>query len=150
MKNLANNYLSKKLIAFLTIGIIFFGVLSITTMQHETGMTMDSSSPAISQTSDCSDSHTAQTCVDFHLGIMQNLSSASFGSLGLKLILTLIISFVGLFLLSLFKTSTYSYHLSRIRLRQLYEKTVFAFTRQLGHWLSLFEKRDPAYAFIIT
>jgi hypothetical protein len=148
MKYLGNHNLTKTILSFLAIGVMSFGVLSIITMNHE--MVMVSTSPSVSQNSNCSDSHDAQSCLDYHLGIMHNLSTATHGSLGLQLIPLLLFSFIGLLALALFKLLEYGYVCQRIRFRQLYEKTITAFARQLGYWLTLFEKRDPPYAFVLA
>jgi len=148
MKYLGNNKLARTALSLLAVGIMSFGVLSIITMNHE--MVMVSAGSSVSQSSNCSDSHDTQSCLDYHLGIMHNLSTATHGSLDLQLISLLLFSFIGLLALVLFKLLEYGYTLKRIRFRQLYEKTITAFARQLGHWLTLFEKRDPSCAFILA
>jgi Tfp pilus assembly protein PilV len=148
MKYLGDNTLARTALSLLAVGIMSFGVLSIITMNHE--MNMTSTGSMVSQSSNCSDSHDAQSCLDYHLGIMHNLSTATHGNLDLQLISLLLFSFVGLLALALFKLLEYGYTRQRIRLRQLYEKTITAFALQLGNWLTLFEKRDPSYAFVLA
>jgi hypothetical protein len=150
MKYLGNNNLARTILSLLAVGIMSFGVLSIVTMNHEMGMT--GASPLISQSNNCSDSHEAESCISFHLGIMQNLSSATGSNLSPQLmsLLFLLVSFIGFLVFALFKILGYYYIRHRIRLRQLYEKTITAFARQLGYWLTLFEKRDPSYVFVMA
>jgi len=148
MKYLGDNNLARTALSLLAVGIMSFGVLSIVTMSHE--MAMVSTGTSVSQSNNCSDSHGAQSCFDYHLGIMHNLSTATYGSLDVRLISLLLFSFIGLLALALFKLLEYGYTLKRIRFRQLYEKTVMAFTLQLGYWLTLFEKRDPSYVYVLA
>ena len=147
MNYLGNNKLMRIMLSFLAIGIISFGVISIVVMNHE--MDMAVSGLAISPNDSCTDSHDAQPCVSYHLGIMHNLSEAVYGngSLGLGLVFLTLFTFVGFLALTLFKISGYWFVRHRFRLRYLYEKTITAFARQLGYWLTLFEKRDPSFAF---
>lgn len=148
MKYLGNNTLARTALSLLAVGIMSFGVLSIITMNHE--MVMVSTGSGVSQSSNCSDSHDAQSCLNYHLGIMHNLSTATHGNLDPQLISLLLFSFIGLLALDLFKLLEYGYIRQRIRFRQLYEKTVTTFALQLGHWLTLFEKRDPSCVFIMA
>ncbi len=148
MKFLGNINLARTAISLFAIGVMLFGVLSIAVMEHRMGMVENC--PVISQVNGCSGSHQGETCVSYHLGIMQSLSSASCSSLDIRMLSLLFTYFIGLVIFSLFKIFEYSYLRHRIRLKQLYEKTIFAFTLQLGYWLTLLEKRDPAYAFALT
>jgi len=148
MKYLGNNNLARTALSLLAVGIMSFGVLSIITMNHE--MAETGSCQAISQNCNCATPQDSGTCLSYHLGIMHNLSAATHGSLGLKLVSLLLFSFIGLLALALFKFLEYSYIRHRIRLKSLYEKTIMAFALQLGNWLTLFEKRDPSYAFVLA
>jgi len=148
MKYLGNNNFARFVLSLLAVGIMSFGVLSIVTMNHQ--MAEMGSCQAISQNCNCATPQDSGTCVSYHLGIMHNLSAATHGSLGLQLISLLLFSFVGLLVLSLFKSLEYFYIRHRIRLRYLYEETVTVFARELGYWLTLLEKRDPSYAFVLA
>lgn len=148
MNYLGNNSLARVVLCLLAVGIMSFGVLSIFTMDHE--MAVAGMGPIIAQNNTCPNPYGSQGCVSYHLGIMQNLSAATHGSLGLKLAQLIMGSFTGLLALALVKILAYSYTRQRIRLRQLYEKTVLAFALQLGNWLTIFEKRDTSCAFALA
>lgn len=148
MKHLNNNNLKRILLPLLATGLIFFGVLSIVSMKHE--MTMPTMGVVLSQNSDCSNSASTQACINYHFGVLKNLSTATHSSMGLKFISLLALVLSGLLIFALFKVLDYFYTSHRIRLRQLYEKTITAFAQQLGNWLTLLEKRDPSYAFSLA
>lgn len=142
MKYLGNNNLKRIALSLLAVGIMSFGVLGIITMNHE----MD----GMGMAGNCSDFYDATACINYHLDIMQTLSAASQSSLGLRSISLFLFFFIALWAVALFKILEYCHTRHRILLRQLYEKIVTIFALQLGHWLTLFEKRDLSCAFAIV
>lgn len=77
------------------------------------------------------------SCVDHCVSAMQNFSQSLPAGAGIKLfLLSAFALFLGL-LSGLFQKVLVDHKLPKSRLRQLYQKSLAAFSRQLGRWLIL-------------
>jgi hypothetical protein len=133
-------------IIFLMLAAFGFYTTSILTMQSGDKM-VDTCAVVSTQGSQ---SQSPDACVSYHLGLLHNLSEAPFSGLIAQLLV------LSLFVLTFFTLFSLFIHLklyfSRLqnRYKELTEKTLAVFYTQLGFWLVLFQKRDPAYAYMTT
>ncbi len=149
MKYLGNNIIIRSIFAALALGILAVGIISLATMSHS-GMMNSVSCPVASSSQDCSQPNTANTCVDYHLGIIQNLTNVTPCNAGVELFGFLLASLLIFTVFGILNFPSSLYSRIKIQLRQFLEKTIFAFQRQLGFWLAIIEKRDPVYAFVLA
>jgi len=133
----------RTIITIFAVLVSIIGVLSIITMNHK--MVMNGMGTVITQIGNCATSHSTTECVNYHLGIMHNLSSAHMQNADVVLSVLLAAVVFSFFLQNFFLSNRVNY--MRTRWKQLREKTIFAFTKQLGFWLIFFQKRDPRGSF---
>jgi hypothetical protein len=149
MKFLGNNPIARTILAALTLGVLSVGIISLATMNHDR-MMASADCPVAVNGGDCSQPKDSGVCLDYHLGVMQNLANAipnNIGATMLGLMLFVLLAFVAFGLLD--STNLY-YSRIRIRLKQLFEETVGVFQNQLGFWIAVTQKKDPSCAFALV
>ncbi len=147
MKYSIKNNWAQAIFIFFVIGVLSFGILGILSMNHD--LSTAGISPVINaQDSGCGDSHPANLCIEYHLGIMRNFSQITKEGLSIQFL----VSFLGLLAVfaafGLIQNSEKIYSRLRLYFKLSPERSIQAFFIQLGYWLVLFEKRDPFYAFV--
>ena len=127
--------------------ILSVGVISVSAMNHE-GSLMSSNCPVTMDSNGCAEQPADNNlCINYHLGLLQNFSNAlpkDFGFKTFGIILAAVLVFAVFGLLAWLPKF---FLLLKIRLRRLLEETIGVFYKQLGFWLDIIQKRDPAYAF---
>lgn len=149
MKFFGDNPIIRTILAALTLGVLTIGVISMATMNHNAMMAAENC-PISVNGGDCSQPKDSGVCLDYHLGFIQNLANAIPNNIGaniLGLMVFVLLAFVAFGLLD--STNLY-YSRIRIRLKQLFEKTISAFQDQLGFWIAIIQKKDPSYAFALV
>ncbi len=149
MNYLGNNPITRTVLAVLTLGVLSIGIISMATMNHNTMMAAENC-PVSVNGGDCSQPKDSGVCLNYHLGVMQNLANAIPNNIGasiLGLMLFVLLAFVAFGLLD--STNLY-YSRIKVRLRQLFEETVGVFQNQLGFWIAVTQKKDPSYAFALV
>ena len=149
MKYLDNTYLTRAIFATLTLGVFSVTIISMATMNHNVMMTSENCPVSING-GDCSQPKDSGVCLDYHLGIIQNLSNSlpqGFGVEMLGLMLAALLAIVVFGSLN----NTYRYYCRlKTRLKQLLEETAGVFQNQLGFWLTLVQKKDPSHTFALV
>lgn len=144
---MVNSNFAKILVAvtiFITLGI---GVFSMAAMQHRG----DGSGcmTALNHDTGCTAPVESQSCLNFHLNLLQTFSQNHFlGNIGFGIML--FVFSLGLLLLAisnLFADVIKVAGISKVRFRQLLEDTATVFYDNLGYWLLNFAKRDPVHTF---
>lgn len=134
------------LIAFLALAVLSIGVLSVSLIHYQDCME-GTCATSVCQSSDCAapsgDLACINHCVSAVLSSAQSFPANSAASLYLLLLTAVLCS--ALFVLNFNEPN--NHRLSKSRLRQFYELSKTSFFLQLGFWICLIEKRDPAYVF---
>jgi hypothetical protein len=149
MKYLGDNCITRAILATLALGVLSVGIISMTTMSHD-NMMASKNCPISMDGGDCPQSSESSACVDYHLGIMQNLSSALPQNFGAELLGLMLVSLLALAVFGIFDKTYHFYCRLKIRFKQFLEQTLGVFQDQLGFWLAIIQKKDPSYAFTIA
>jgi hypothetical protein len=147
MRPIVNSNFAKVLVGitiFITLGI---GIFSMAAMQHKGDS--GSSMATMSHAPGCSAPFESQSCLSFHLEMLQHFSqNLSTGGIGLGITVLVLCLALLLFAISdLFFDVNRFAGIFKVRLRQLLEDISTVFYDSLGRWLSMFEKRDSAHIF---
>lgn len=147
MKIFLNNKLVKGLFVILFIVGVFGAVsVSMATMDHDKGVAENCHGPVVSQ--NCSQPVDAGACLDYHLGIIHNLSLANITNASAQFLILLLVPLLGVLLSALIISKSLNYR-CRMRFRQLFEDIVQVFYRQVGRWLTIRQQKmdaHPAFA----
>lgn len=133
----------KVIVIFVALGLFGFYTASILSMDHNTQSAMDSCTMLMSGGMN---RQNADACVSYHIGLFHNLSEITSRTPGMSLLVLLLavlkVALCGTLwqLLAVFANRLWT----RYRLFLPHLKEIFFI--QLGFWLTLFEKRDPARA----
>jgi hypothetical protein len=150
MKQFDNYNFTRPMVVIIALVMISAGVFSMAAMNHgpnNAGTCMI----GMAEHTGCNNSVQAQTCIEFHFGLLEKFSHGFADRVGLKLLSALLIlGFVYFAVGSLLSLLCNRATILKVRLRQLKDDTVTVFRDNLGFWLSFLEKRDPSYAFIIA
>ena len=140
--SILNNF-KRAMIVLLIVGAFGFYTASILSMHHEDGMMVNCPIGMTQGTAE----QDSTACLSYHLGLMHNLSETSSQNLSTQFLALFLVVLVGFSVLSLKSFIESFYSRLRVRYRRLFEKSSQVFFVQLGFWLTLFEKRDPSFAF---
>lgn len=150
MKNFATSNFTKIIIAMVALVMIGASVFSMAAMNHGP----NNASACIIKTTEhagCANPIQAEACIDFHFSMLEKFSHGFANNVGLKFFFALtVIGFLLFAVHSLLKLLRYKSDILKVRLRYLYNDTISVFWDNLGYWLTIFEKRDPSYAFTIA
>ncbi len=149
MNYLGNNPITRTVLAALTLGVLSVGIISLATMNHDTMMTSQNC-PISVNGGDCSQPKESNVCIDYHLGIIQNLSNIIPQSFGVQLLGLMLVALLTLAVFGSLDSVYRFYCRLKIRFKQLLEETLEVFQNQLGFWLTIVQKRDPSYAFALV
>ncbi|MBL8030261.1 MAG: hypothetical protein JNN11_03365 [Candidatus Doudnabacteria bacterium] len=145
MQQLINSTFSKALFSIIALIIMSASFCSMAAMKHE-----DNTNCMVEMTHDsnCNTSSQSSACLNFHLGLMEKFSHGFADNLGFKFLVSILTLAALLYAAkSLFTLLREQSRILKVRLRQLSENVAGIFQDVFGNWLSLFEKRDPSYAF---
>lgn len=144
---LLNRNIKSTVVVYLAVAVLGISVFGLGLVHHESFME-ESHTLLTCKSIDCGVPVNDISCLDHCISAVQNFIQTAPIVPGVKLSVLLALAlFLGLFF-ALAPNLLNAQKFSKIRLRQLYEESVTAFFDQLGFWLTLFEKRDPSYAFV--
>lgn len=135
--------LKKAILIFLIMGAFGFYTASILTMRHEDGNMVNCSS----ETAQATQTQDPASCLSYHLGLIHNLSEIPSLRLDFQILVLSLAAVVLFAIFSLVSLIENFYSRLKLRCRWLFQKALQIFFVQLGFWLTLFEKRDPSFAF---
>ncbi len=144
------NNIKVAIVAALSFAFLSVGIFSMGLMRHEDSMMSGFSSVLSCNSTDCGMPVNDFSCLDHCISAVQNFTQIIPTNFGVKQSSFLVLALLLCLLSPLLNKLLVDHKLSKSRLRQLYEKSIIAFSKQLGFWLTLFEKRDPASAFAMA
>jgi hypothetical protein len=149
MQQLVNSAFTKIMVSVIALIIMSAGFCSMAAMDH-TAKSI-SCMTTMNHGSGCDTAPQTPSCLDFHFGLMEKISHGFTSNIEFNLFISLLAFALLLFVVSsLFNTLKQRAQILKVRLRQLSENVAGIFQDIFGNWLSLFEKRDPSYAFATT
>jgi len=147
MQNLGFKKLPAALIIFLSIIVFSIGIFGAS-LVHRQKFMEDHNTASVCHTQDCKspvgDPICASNCLSAFESSLQTLPTNIF-----KLISTIFI-FSLLSVVALYFAKGVSFQYCKSFFRKRREKSILSFFVQLGNWLALFEKRDPATVFVLV
>lgn len=147
MQNLGFKKYSALLVITLSIIVFNVGIFGAS-LVHRQGFMEDHNIASVCDTQDCKNSVGDPICASNCLSAFQS-SLQTLPANILKLILTIFIFNLLSVATSCFaKGGSFQYCKSFVRKRR--EKSILSFFTQLGNWLALLEKRDPAIVFALV
>jgi hypothetical protein len=150
MKQLSTYNFTKILVAIVALVMIGASVFSMAAMNHgvdNAGTCMT----GMAEHTGCTNPVQAEACIDFHFSLLEKFSHGFADNVGFKFLSVLVVMGSLLFAAySLLNILRYKSDILKVRLRYLRNDTIAVFQESLGFWLTILEKRDPAYAFVIA
>lgn len=135
-------------VPYLAAAVLSVGIFTAGLMHNEDSMGQEFNIMASCDSAACGMPADDFSCLDHCISAMQNFTQAIPANSALRPLLLLGFGLLAGFLFPFSRRLLIDRKLSKSRLRQLYEKAVLAFARQLGFWLVVFEKRDPSRVFV--
>ena len=135
-------------ISFLVLGLFGFYFVSIVSMDHS-GMDV-SNIDCTYMTNQAMNSTANNICLGYHLGLLDQLGVSVSNHFSVRFLLVALLFVLSAIIQNLTNLLAVFYNRLRIYRNLLYEKIILAFFAQLGFWLTLFEKRDPAEIFTMV
>lgn len=148
MKKFIHNNFIKVFAVIIALTLTSFGIFSMNAMQHTNAGINCAEASAHHSHAGCATPQQTENCVDFHFGLLQKFSHGITENLGFKFILSLLALGILFFVStgSLLSAIRRYAHKLKIRWRQLRNETISIFQDTLGFWLSIIERKEPAYA----
>lgn len=150
MKQIIIHNLTKILVTIVALVLASASVFSMATMNHgpdNAGTCMI----GMTEHAGCTSPMQTGACIEFHFSLLEKFSHGVASNVGFKFFSTL--TAVGFLLFasnSLLKLFQYKANLLKVRLRHLQDDTISVFRDNFGYWLTIFEKRDPSFAFAMA
>lgn len=147
--NRLNTPIFKFIILLLAVGVLSFGAISAINMNHDGDMGHNTC-PVASALNCGLKTNQLNLCVDYHLGMIKTLSTAAPWDGAGGILNLLLIGFMSLLFYILLPRVGLLYSKLKARIKHLSENVVPIFYIQLGYWIGLIEKREPAYSFALV
>lgn len=146
MKFSTNKIIVRSVVIALITGFVSLGFVSVMTMDHS-AMQHDCAVASIEGIT-CSHSSTpANTCLQLHVGLFQNLSNAQPQTQIMALLALVILAIINIFL-SPRQSAGLNFQRLHVGLRQFLRERNGKLFERFCYWLQLLEKRDPLLASI--
>ena len=147
MQNSGFRKLPAALIIFLSVIVFGVGIFGASLVRRQEFME-ERNAASVCHTQDCKNPVADPICASNCLSAFES-SPRTLPANIFRLILTIFI-FSLLSVAALYFANGASFQYCKIFVRKRREKSILSFFAQLGNWLALFEKRDPAAVFVLV